>query len=531
MVKYLLAPLFVLPFLSIAQNKWSSGGKLKPEQAIVDIRHYTLSLNVDPATQSISGNTVIDFVLSEPTPTLLFDLINYYKVSKVWVNGTEQPFIHDDDMIRIQSANAVAAGKASVKVEYAGKPPVAVRPPWQGGFQWSKDSTGKDWIAISCQHEGAKIYFPTKDHTSDEPNEGVDMFITVPRGLVVAGPGLLQNVEANNDLSTFHWKTNYTINTYSIVFNVGNYKVVTRTYKTVDGNKVPMVFYVLEENVSKAPYHLEVLERSVRFWEKYCGEYPFVKEKIGIAETPHLGMEHQTMNAYGNKFRYKKVGAYDFDWLLHHELGHEWWANKVTAKNLEDLWIQEGICSFGDVLMTRELKGETAYQLIMQTTANALPNLTPVVAKQDATSADAYRSEIYGKGAFFMHTLRYVLGDSVFFPAFKNLATDTAYTYGNLITTDDIQQLFSKASGKDLEPLFTLFLRTPDKMEIRIKKTAPNQYHLRVLNLELPVPLEVVTDAGIGRIITNKNGTTFSSKSKPIIDPKSFYLKNVMYEQ
>ncbi|HEX8331219.1 MAG TPA: M1 family metallopeptidase [Segetibacter sp.] len=531
MCKYLFAALIFLPFFSAAQNKWTTGGKLKPEQAIVDIRHYTISLNVDPATQSISGNTVIDFILNEPAPVLLFDLINYYKVAKVWVNDKEQPFTHEGDMIRIQPANAVAAGKASVKVQYAGKPPVAVRPPWEGGFQWAKDSTGKDWIAISCQHDGAKIYFPTKDHTSDEPNEGVDMFITVPQGLVVAGPGLLQNVETSNDLSTYHWKTNYTINTYSIVFNVGNYKVVTRPYTTVDGNKVPMVFYVLEENASKAPYHLEVLERSVRFWEKYCGEFPFVKEKIGIAETPHLGMEHQTMNAYGNKFRYKKVGAYDFDWLLHHEFGHEWWANKVTAKNLEDLWIQEGICSFGDVLMTRELKGEKAYQVIMQTTVNALPNRKPVVAKKDATSADAYHSEIYGKGAFFMHMLRYVIGDSIFFTTLKKLATDPAYTYNNLITTDDVQQLFSKATGKELEPLFSLFLRTTNKMEIRVKKTAINQYQLKVLNLDLPVPLEIITHAGIRRITTNKNGNTFASRTKPVIDPKSFYLKNVIFEQ
>src|SRR5687767_5280814 len=126
----LIASSWLICISTFAQNRWTSGGKLKPEQAIVDIRHYTLSLNVDPATQSINGFTVIDFNLSEAASILLFDLINYYKVDKVWVNGRQQPFVHENDMITIRPAASIASGKASVKIEYGGKPPVAVRAPW-----------------------------------------------------------------------------------------------------------------------------------------------------------------------------------------------------------------------------------------------------------------------------------------------------------------------------------------------------------------------------------------------------------------
>jgi len=55
-----------------AQNL-KSGGVLKPEQAIMDIRHYTLNLDVDPVQKTINGFTEIDFNLLKPTNNLLFD--------------------------------------------------------------------------------------------------------------------------------------------------------------------------------------------------------------------------------------------------------------------------------------------------------------------------------------------------------------------------------------------------------------------------------------------------------------------------
>lgn len=296
-MRRLLIPFLLFSFFQLHSQMPPYGGKLKPEQANMDIRHYTITLNVDIPGKSISGNTVIDLNLAQATNTLLFDLMNDLQVAKIWVNGKLTPFTHSDHVITVNSPVVLPAGKTSVKVQYSGKPHVAVRPPWEDGFTWTTDSTGHPWVAITAEGTGGKIYFPCKDHPSDEPNEGVDMFITVPKGLVVAGPGLLQKVTTKKNSSTFHWKTNYTINNYSIVFNVGDYDVVSKTYTTVDGHQVPMQFYVLKYHANKAPHHLDLLEKMAQVKEKYFGEYPWAKEKIGIVETPHLGMEHQTMNA------------------------------------------------------------------------------------------------------------------------------------------------------------------------------------------------------------------------------------------
>ncbi len=524
--------LFLIFFGTIFSNAQNlkSGGKLSHEQANMDIRHYTIALTVNPEQQTIDGYTETDLILSQPAERLVFDLTRLLIVKKVWVNGKEVKHEQQDDKILITSGQSFGAGKQKVKIAYGGKPAISERAPWIGGFQWEKDAKGNPWIAITCQGEGAKIYFPCKDHPSDEPNEGADMIITVPKGLTVAAPGLLKKVTHKKDQSTFYWKTNYTISNYCILFNVGKYKVAKRTYTTIDGNKVPMEYYVLEENFDKAEKLLDLYEQSCHILEKYFGEYPWVKERIGASETPHLGMEHQTNIAYGNKYRYQKLGDKDFDWLLHHEFGHEWWANKVTNRDWAHMWIQEGICTYGDKLAVKELAGEEEYLKNMRQTARSTQNKFPIVRGEEVDSDSAYHGDIYGKGALFMHTLRYVMGDDIFFPTLKKLATDPQYTYDNTVVTDDVEKLFSGAYSKSLQPLFHLFLYTTDKLEIAVKQTGEDKYQVSLLNLDMPLPVDIQTDAGLQKINVDAKGATVTSITMIQIDPKGYYLKKVIYE-
>jgi len=516
---------------TFAQQHLTSGGKLKPEQAIMDVRHYTIALDIDFNQKSIDGYTTIDVIMAQPTHVLLFDLLDSLNVSQVLVNNKKAPFEYKNNLIRINLADELPAGKASVKVFYGGKPHIAVRPPWDDGFIWTKDGSGHPWMAITAEGTGGKLYFPCKDHPSDEPNEGVDMMITVPRDMVVAGPGLLQKVTPHGDKTTYHWKTNYTINNYSIIFNAGDYTVATRPYTTIDGHNVPIQFYVLKEHADKAEHFLDIFVKTIHEQEKYFGEYPWVKEKIGMVETPHLGMEHQSMVAYGNKFNYAKVGGEDYDWLMHHEFGHEWWGNKVTAKDWADYWIHEGICTFGDALYTREFEGERAYiDLFKNRMLAGIQNKIPVVMGKDIDEEAAYNEDIYSKGAFFMHTLCYIMGDSTFFPALKKFVTSPQYTYDNLVTTDDVEHFFSKESGRDLKPVFDLYLRTINKLEVHVKQMPNNRYLVQLQNMSIPLPIDVTTDSGTKRMTIDSKGLLVDSKILPVIDADTYYLKKVTIE-
>ena len=507
----------------------TSGGKLHPLQAIMDIRHYTIALDIDIANRSFKGSTEVNLNLSEKTNTILLDLIHFYTITQIKVNNKVVAFEQKEDKIFINSANGFEKGNQKVLIDYNGIPPVAVKPPWDGGFTWSKDSNGNDWISINIQAEGGKMYFPCKDHPSDEPNEGVDMKITVPKNLVVAGPGLLQSVTTKKNKSTYFWKTNYTISNYCILFNIGKYKVAKDMYTTILGNTVPIEYYVLEVDTAQAKKVIEVKKRDTKILEKYFGEYPWVKEKIGVAEVPNSGMEHQTMITFDNKFIYKQVGGQEYSANLFHEYAHEWWANKVTNKDWGHMWIQEGIATYAEALAMLELGGEAAYDEIIAGHRRGSKNAHAVVPAGDGISEKEVYSggDIYTKGSFFMHSLRYLIGDEIFFPTLKKLATDPQYTYDNFVTTQDVDKLFSTATGKDLKPFFDFYLRTTDILDLDIKEIGFQKYQLKINNFFMSIPMEITANGKTNRMVIPKEGITVSSATPPQLDAKGFYLKKV----
>ncbi|MCP9767251.1 hypothetical protein EGI22_04970 [Lacihabitans sp. LS3-19] len=509
----------------------TSGGKVNPLQAIMDIRHYTIELEVDIANQSIAGFTEVTLNLSQKTDTILLDLIHLYKVTNIKVNGKNTVFKQSNDKIFITSTEGFESGHKVIKVEYNGIPPVAIRPPWDGGFTWKKDIAGNDWISINIQGEGGKMYFPCKDHPSDEPNEGVDMKITIPSNLVVAGPGLLMKVTTKKNKSTYYWKTNYTISNYCILFNIGKYKVAKDTYTTISGNTVPIEYYVLEVDTAQAKKVIELKKRDTKILEKYFGEYPWVKEKIGIAEVPNSGMEHQTMITFDNKFKYRNVGGQEYSDNLFHEYAHEWWANKVTNKDWAHMWIQEGIATYAEALAMLELGGELAYNTMIDGHRRGVKNRKAMVLGDEVTEEEVYSGgDIYGKGSFFMHSLRYLVGDEVFFPTLKKLATDPKYTYDNFVTTQDVENLFSTASGKDLKPFFDFYLRTTSVIDVNVKEIGFQKYQIKLNNYFMPLPFDIISDGKLEKIIIPAEGIVVKSNYAPQVDPKGFYLKKITIE-
>ena len=507
----------------------TTGGKLQPLQAIMDIRHYNIVLDVDIAKQSISGSTEVSLNLSKKTDTILLDLIHLYKVTKIKVNNKAAAYYQHDDKIFITSAAGFEIGNQKVYVEYNGIPPVAVKPPWDGGVTWKKDSAGNDWVSINIQGEGGKMYYPCKDHPSDEPNEGADLKITVPAPLVVAGPGLLMNVSTKKNKSTYHWKTNYTISNYCILFNIGKYKVYKDELTTILGNKVPIEYYVLEVDTMHAKKVIETKKRDTKILEKYFGEYPWVKEKIGIAEVPNSGMEHQTMITFDNKFRYKTINGQEYSDNLFHEYAHEWWANKVTNKDWGHMWIQEGIATYAEALAMLEIGGEPAYdEIIAGHRRNSKNRKAIVPAGDEITEEEVYSGgDIYGKGSFFMHSLRYLIGDVIFFPTLKKLSTDPQTTYDNFVTTMDVEKLFSTAAGKDLKPFFDFFLRTTNVLDITVKEVGFQKYQIKQNNFFMPLPLEITANGQTARTIIPSEGIMVNAATPPQVDAKGFYLKKV----
>lgn len=536
-VRSLAGLLCIFPLTLSAQTDikyMGAGGKLNPLQAGMDIRHYTLSLEVDIPNQSIEGYAEIRFISESLTDTFLFDLTHILSVRRVVVDLNAGIFSQEGDSLWITSKARFEPGKHVVRVYYGGRPPVAVEPPWEGGFTWAKDKQGNPWVSINCQLQGAKVFFPCKDHPGDEPDEGADLFITISQDLSVAGPGLLQGVKKRGrNKATWHWKTNYTVSNYCIVFNIAKYKLVTRPYTTCEGNIVPMHYYALEENAGQADRILDIKERDTRILEKYFGEYPWVREKIGLAEVPNSGMEHQTMVTYSgtSPFTHTTSGL-DYSGELFHEYAHEWWANKVTNKDWAYMWIQEGITTYAEALAMKETGGEAAYDSLMLELRTGIENIRPIQPEEGMNMNDI-NWDIYPKGAFLMHTLRYLMGDALFFPALKKFITDVRLPYNQFFSTEDVLLFFNQQSGKELRPLFDFYLKTTQTIDIELYKIKPDTYMLHVANSPMLLPLDIATDTGIihTQLTTNEdNNFKIISKTQPVIDPRNYYFKKVIIQ-
>lgn len=530
-----------------------SGGVLMYEQAAYDVLEYDINAQIFPDEKKISGTTLISVAYVSPSNWFVFDLDTPYEISNVAYfendNFVQMKFTRKDGKVWAKFPMTMQpADVAVIYVEYSGKPRIAPNPPWVGGFMWEKTADGSDWIVNANQNDGADLWYPIKDHPSDEPNS-VELHITVPENLYVASVGTLQKIEDNKSEKTkiFHWKMSNPINNYNVVLNIAPYKIVEQNYKSIDGKTFPIKFYALPESAEKAKDIVKQTTKFLGFYEKYLGPYPYRAEKLGIAETPHLGMEHSTIIAYGNKF---KNNADGFDTLMLHELGHEWWGNMVTASDWRDMWIHEGFQSYMDSLYVEEIKGKEAYLSSMQNRVKGLKNKQAVAPREPRFAYQIYYlapdytvgdGDIYGKGALILHTLRYLIGDEAFFKGLRRMAYPTKqmekYTDGRqnrFATTDDVRQIFEEESKMDLDWFFEVYLRQPDLpklVDLKIKGSHSGRIiNLRwetPNNLPFPMPIDIEVNGEIKRI-NMKDGEAkvdWNNKDLYKVDPKGWILK------
>jgi aminopeptidase N len=294
----------------------------------------------------------------------------------------------------------------------------------------------------------------------------VEEHFTVPAPLVVAGNGIPLGMDEANGWRTYHWRAK-SPSTYGISVNVGPYRLLSGEYASRYGNKIPLRFYYLPQNEQQARELFREFPLMLDFFESTIGPYPFGDEKMGVVETPHLGMEHQTINAYGNKYAKNQYG---YDWLLQHEFAHEWFGNQVTNENWDDMWLHEGLGTYMQPLYMQYLRGDREYYANLMEERAKITNKAPIVSGKARTEEDVYNDkrggpgqDIYMKGSLIMHTLRNLVGDAAFFRAVRMLVYGTdqprpghfAPRYG---TTTEFIAAVDKAAGRDLGWFFQAYL-------------------------------------------------------------------------
>lgn len=478
-----------------------TGGPLSANERATDVLRYELTLEVFPDERRIQGEGVTVLRAREALETVELQLDDRFEVPEVRVDGGAAAFQRRDGILTVSLPRPAAAGdEVSVAVRYGGQPHVALRAPWAGGFVWAETDQGKPWIATAVQGEGCDLWWPCKDHFADKPDR-MEMHVTVPAGLSVALNGVLQSVDEKEDgRRTFHWVLSVPISDYNVSLNVGPFQRIETSYESINGTTVPMEFWALREHEKHARKMIdEDLRHQLAWFESTLGPYPWGGEKLGLVETPHLGMEHQTLNAYGNRF---KRDPHGFDWLLQHELAHEWFGNLMTHERINDAWLHEGFGAYMQPAYSLHRFGEAAYLHTLYERYLRLENCKPVVQEGDPTSNEAFTGDIYAKGLWTLHTLRWHIGDEAFWRATRRLLYDTAEPWELPFpippvyrSTDDFVRLASEEAGRDLTWLFDVYLREADLPSLITER------HGETLTLRwkvpgdrdfpMPVPVEV----------------------------------------
>jgi len=508
------------------QGSYSAGGKITDNQKKYDAVFYGLNLEVLSEEKIIKGFVNVGIrPITDDLQVVELDLIDNFEVSKITFNQQTLPYEHGNNKLLIfLDAPLLKNRYAELSIHYSGHPLEAIRPPWIGGFNWSKDSNGDDWIGVSCQGEGGQVWFPCKTHPSDEP-DSVAINITVPKPYYCASNGILNEItEPREGYLTYHWFTRYPTNNYNISINIAKYEVLEKSYISIDNNEIPVIYYYLNDPEEKADSLINMAIDMLKTLEKYYGEYPFADEKFGLAETSYLGMEHQTINSYGNDYKFTERNGYKFDWLMLHEMTHEWWGNKVTVKDWADFWIHEGIGTYSEALYLLDKLGEEGYHYHMSGKKRGIKNKSPILKSQNAVSSEAYIGDIYTKGAYFMHSLRYLLGDSIFFPTLYQFVNDPAYTYNNLVDTKDFLNLVNENSGKDFADFFDFYLKTNDLLDVNIDSLSNNKWRISIPNINFELPVEIMVDGTINKYMMGCRPIEIKADSNVLVDPRGWFL-------
>ncbi len=438
-------------------------GMLTPLRTCYDINYYHLDMKFDIDNKFISGSNQFKFTATQDFTKLQFDLFDNLKVEKVVYKGKELPYTREFNAVFVTFPQTIAKGSHDeFTVFYSGNPIIAKNAPWDGGVVYAKDPTGKPWVATACEGVGASIWWPNKDHLSDEV-DSMMISISVPTGLKDVSNGRLRKVtNLGNGYTRFDWFVANPINNYDVAANIGNYTEFKDTYDGEKG-KLDLDYWVLPSDLAKAKAQFGAnVKPMLKSHEHWFGPYPFYEDSYKLVETPHLGMEHQSAIAYGNHFKNGYLG-YDmsgtgwglkWDYIIIHESGHEWFGNSITAKDLADMWIHESFTCYSEGLFVDFHYGKKAGQEYIYGSRKGIQNKTPVVGVYGVNKEGS--EDMYPKGAALLNMVRTIINDD---EKWRGLLRGLNKTfYHQTVTYDDIINYIDKQSGMDLSPVFDQYL-------------------------------------------------------------------------
>ena len=441
-------------------------GSLSSYRSCYDVYYYDLNVTIDDKNKELI-NSYNDFYITslEDFDNIQIDLFSNLEINSIVFNETKLNFKRKFNAVFIDFPEIIKKGEnIKFRVNYDGKPRKAVNPPWDGGFSWDYDKNKNPWIGVSCQGLGASSWWPCKDHQSDEP-DSMRITCTVRSPLKVVSNGKLISNKSGYDLklkskvNTSSWFVSYPINNYNVTLCAADYAHFSDYYLS-NSDTLFLDYYVLTYNETKAKEHFKQVKPMLECFEEYFGQYPFINDGFSLVETPYLGMEHQSAIAYGNNYlpgyngNKNFIAGLDFDYIIVHETGHEWWGNSITTNDIADMWIHEGFCTYSEVIYVECMYGYETMLEYVNNQKRFVRNDKPIVGPYNVNKKGS--NDMYQKGSLMLHTLRNLINDDeLWFSILKGISIDFKY---KVLDGKDIIEYINRKVDFDLSLFFNQYL-------------------------------------------------------------------------
>jgi aminopeptidase N len=475
-------------------------GSVTPEREWWDLLHYHLKVEFLPETRRLKGSNTITFKTLKAGSKMQIDLQPPLAVTKITHGASQLKFEREGNVYWVMFEKELPKGvEDRVEIFYEGIPVVSRNPPWVGGITWGRDDLGEHFIVTTCQGIGASIWWPNKDHGSDEPDRGMQISVTVPDHLTAVANGRLKKTDHDvaSKKKTFHWEVLNPINNYGVNVNIGNYVTFSEKYKG-KGGVLDVNYWVLPHQKDSAIKQFREVARTLEAFEYWFGKYPFYEDSYKLVTVSYPGMEHQSSVTYGNWFRngYLQrdpcacgVGL-KFDFIIVHESAHEWFGNNISMKDAADMWIHEGFANYSENLFVEYHFGKKDAEAYVIGTRRSIRNDRPIIGVYGTNREGS--SDMYPKGGNMLHTIRHVINDDKkWLSILRGLNADF---WHQTVTTEQIESYITKKAGIDLSKVFDQYLRTTKIPLLRYKvegKTLSFNYERVVKGFAMPIRVTI----------------------------------------
>ncbi|WP_309641096.1 M1 family metallopeptidase [Flavobacterium sp.] len=524
---------FTINAQEIFTRKDSLHGSLRFERTCFDVLRYDLNIKINPHEKSIVGFNDITFKITENTTKIQLDLFDNMTIDSIVFDAKKLTYKREFNAVFIDFQKPlIKDSEQKLRFYYSGNPLIAKHAPWDGGFVFDKDSSGKDWIGIAVQGTGASLWFPCKDSQTDEPDNGASIKVAVPNGLMNVSNGrFIGQEDMKNGDTRWDWEVKNPINSYDITINIGDYIHFGENYKGLD-----LDYYVLRENEAKAHTQFEQVKPMMDCFQSKFGTYPFAEDGYKLVETHYLGMEHQSAVAYGNKYQNGYLGSdlsgtgigLLFDFIIIHESGHEWFGNSITSKDIADMWIHEGFtCYTESVFLECQYGYEKAQQYINGLKRN-IQSDKPIIGQYGVGNEGS--GDMYYKGALMLNTIRHIINND---ERWWKIVLKYSETFRHkIIDTPTVIAFFNQETGLNLTPIFNQYLKHKELPNLIVNLDKKNRLSLKWStdepNFEMPV--EVIINGKNKRIQVTNQSIKIKEKIKHGFGGKNFNTNKFLYQ-